>query len=214
LHVVDGVCPTSVIAGGFVVAAGLTAYSLPALERASPPRVAMLTAAFFSASLLAFPVGPSSVHFSLLGVVGIVLGRAAFPAVLVGLLLQRLLFGHGGVTTLGINATTMGCGALLAGAIWRLGREPSALRAGLATALGLGTAIVLYALALASSGAGLRKVAYAAFALQLPVLVLEVGLSVAVVRFLARVQPDLLGLPLAPTSEAAAEASEVSADAR
>ena len=46
------------------------------------------------------------------------------------------------------------------------------------------------------------------------VLTNRVGLSVAVVRFLARVQPDLLGLPLAPTSEAAAEASEVSADAR
>ena len=48
--------------------------------------------------------------------------------------------------------------------------------------------------------------------LKLPVLVLEVGLSVAVVRFLARVQPDLLGLPLAPLPsdaprEAAADAS-------
>jgi cobalt/nickel transport system permease protein len=196
MHVLDGICPPATLAVGFAAAGLLTAATLPALARASAPRVAVLTSAFFASSLLAFPVGPSSVHLSLLGVTGIVLGRAAFPAVLVGLALQRLLFGHGGLTTLGVNATTMGCGALVAGGIWHLGRSPSLLRAGVASGVGTGVSLLLYSLALLSAGEGLRSVAFASFALHAPVLVIEIFLGVALVRFLSRVQPELLGLDL------------------
>jgi len=194
VHISEGVCPPPVLIGGFVAAGALTALTLPALARASAPRVSVFTGAFFAASLLQFKFGPGSVHLSLLGLTGIVLGRAALPAILVGVSLQLFLFAQGGVTTLGLNVTTMGLGALVSAGIWRLGSTPSAARGALAAALGTATALTLYALALLSAGEALRAVATASFALHAPVLAVEVALTVVAVRFLARVQPALLDL--------------------
>ena len=56
------------------------------------PEVAILASAFFVASLIHVPLGPTSVHLILNGLVGLILGWATFPAILVGLLLQALLF--------------------------------------------------------------------------------------------------------------------------
>jgi len=202
VHISEGVCPPPVLIGGFVAAGALTALTLPALARASAPRVSVFTGAFFAASLLQFKFGPGSVHLSLLGLTGIVLGRAALPAILVGVSLQLFLFAQGGVTTLGLNVTTMGLGALVSAGVWRLGSTPSALRGALAAALGTATALTLYALALLSAGEALRAVATASFALHAPVLLIEVGLTVVAVRFLARVQPALLDLQPPKRSEA------------
>ena len=132
MHISEGVCPPPVLIGGFVVAGALTAFTLPALARASAPRVSVFTGAFFAASLLQFKFGPGSVHLSLLGLTGIVLGRAALPAILVGVSLQLFLFAQGGVTTLGLNVTTMGLGALVSAGVWRLGSAHSLARAALA----------------------------------------------------------------------------------
>ena len=49
------------------------------------------TPAIFVASLVHVPVGPSSMHLVLNGLLGLLLGWAAFPAILVGLLLQAVL---------------------------------------------------------------------------------------------------------------------------
>jgi cobalt/nickel transport system permease protein len=208
MHISEGVCPPPVLVAGFVVAGALTTATLPALARASAPRVSVLTGAFFAASLLQFRIGPGSVHLSLLGLTGIVLGRAALPAVLVGVSLQLFLFAQGGVTTLGLNVTTMGVGALVAGGVWRLGSTPSLWRAGLAAGLGTSVALALFAIALLSAGEALRAVATASFVLHAPVLALEIALTVIAVRFLARVQPSLLDLrpPIRPLSSEPAPA--------
>ncbi|MBL4848405.1 MAG: energy-coupling factor ABC transporter permease [Planctomycetes bacterium] len=204
MHISEGVCPPPVLIGGFLVASVLTAGTLPALAKASAPRVSVFTGAFFAASLLQLRFGPGSVHLSLLGLTGIVLGRAALPAVLVGVALQLFLFAQGGVTTLGLNVTTMGVGALVAGGVWRLGSTPSSWRAGLAAGLGTATALALYAAALLSAGEALQAVATASFVLHAPILVIEIALTVIAVRFLARVQPSLLDLPLPPPEPAKA----------
>lgn len=205
MHISEGVCPLPLLVGGFATTGLLSAWTLPALQRVSAPRVAVFTAAFFAASLLQLRVGYGSVHLSLLGLTGVVLGRAALPAILVGVTLQAVLFGHGGVSTLGLNVTIMGSGALLAGGIWRLGRTPSPWRAGLAAALGTSLSLALFAGALLSAGEELRAVAGASFALHAPILLVEIALTALAVRFLARVQPSLLDLPLPPPEAAPPE---------
>lgn len=194
MHVLDGYVPTPVWIGGYVGAGLLTAATLPALKRTSAPRVAMLTSAFFVSSLVfKFPVPPSSVHLSLLGLLGVVLGPAAFPAVVVGLWLQLLLFQHGGFTTLGINACVMGLGALLAAGVYRVG-EPRrlGLRAGLAAALGTLLALLLYGGVLLTAGEAVEAVAYAALVLHAPVIALEAVVTAGAVTFLASVEPRLV----------------------
>ena len=73
----------------------------------------VLSATFFVASLVHVPVGPSSVHLIMNGLAGLVLGWAAFPALFVGLLLQAVFFGFGGVTVLGVNTVAIALPAVI-----------------------------------------------------------------------------------------------------
>jgi cobalt/nickel transport system permease protein len=115
VHISDGVLTWPWWAGGFAVAGLLALLSAWRVRDEEIPRVAVLTAAFFVASLIHVRVGPTSVHLLLNGLVGVVLGRRAPLAILVGLGLQAVLLGHGGFTTVGVNTCVMAIPALLAG---------------------------------------------------------------------------------------------------
>src|SRR5262245_54660601 len=124
VHISDGFLTLPWLAGGFVVAALLAGGALlidAARARRHHPlreeeiaRLALLTAAFFVASLIHLRIGPTTVHLLLNGLLGVVLRWRAALAIPVGLLLQAALFGHGGFTTLGVNSCVMILPALAA----------------------------------------------------------------------------------------------------
>ena len=125
MHNPDGIVPAQVCIAGYGLTGLLTWYSLRKIQRQgnpndSLPKASLLTAAFFVASSIYIPIPPSSVHLILNGLLGVVLGYFAVPAILIGLLFQALIVGHGGLTTLGINAAMMGIPALLAYHIFQL----------------------------------------------------------------------------------------------
>jgi cobalt/nickel transport system permease protein len=187
--------------GGAAVAAAGTALGLRRMDYQRVPQVAMLSAAFFVASLIHLPLGFTSVHLVLNGLVGLVLGWAAFPAVLIALLLQLLLFGFGGVTTLGLNTTVMALPAVavhyLCNRPARAANEPLAFAAGFAAGA---VGIVLGALALsgsmAAAGQQLERVAQIALVAHLPLAVVEGFVTAGAVVFLRKVRPELLAAPL------------------
>jgi cobalt/nickel transport system permease protein len=117
VHISDGVLSYSWIAAGFAVAALLAWFGAWRIRDEEIANVAVMTAAFFVASLVHVRVPPTSVHLLLNGLVGVVLGRRAALAIPVGLFLQAVLIGHGGLTTLGVNSCVMVLPALLA---WQL----------------------------------------------------------------------------------------------
>ncbi|MHC4789736.1 MAG: energy-coupling factor ABC transporter permease, partial [Planctomycetota bacterium] len=121
MHISDGVLPLSVWAPAGVASCGLAAALLARIPAEKIPRVALCTSFFFVASLLHVPVGVTSVHLLLIGVVGVIMGPLAFLPVLFGLVLQALLFQHGGVTTIGVNALLMGLPAYAAWGVFRAG---------------------------------------------------------------------------------------------
>jgi len=108
-----------VLITGATVTVGLTAVALRQLDYERIPQAAVLAAAFFVASLVSVPVGPSSVHLLLNGLMGLLLGWAAVPALLVALLLQAVFFGYGGVAVLGVNTMNVAVPALLCAALLR-----------------------------------------------------------------------------------------------
>ena len=118
VHISDGVLTPAWLAGGFVLAGALAFLGARRVRDEEIPRVALLTAAFFVASLLHVRVGPTSVHLLLNGLVGVVLGVRAALAIPVGLFLQAALLGHGGFSTLGVNSCVMVLPALLAGQLF------------------------------------------------------------------------------------------------
>ncbi|MEH6629849.1 MAG: cobalt transporter CbiM [Halopseudomonas aestusnigri] len=113
MHIVDGALSNPVLIGGGVLAAAGVAYSLKKLEPEDLPRVGVLSAVFFVVSLIHVPLGFSSVHLILNGLLGIILGWAAFPALAVALLLQAIFFGFGGLTVLGVNAVNIAFPAVM-----------------------------------------------------------------------------------------------------
>jgi cobalt/nickel transport system permease protein len=115
VHISDGMLQPTWEWGGLFVAALLAVFGAWRIRDEEIPRVALLSAAFFVASLIHVPVpGGPKTHLLLNGLLGVVLGRRALLAVPVGLALQAALFNHGGFLSLGVNSVVMGLPALLA----------------------------------------------------------------------------------------------------
>jgi cobalt/nickel transport system permease protein len=93
------------------------------------PRIALLTSAFFVASLIHVRLGPTSAHLLLNGLLGVILGWRAALAIPIAVSLQFLLFVHGGYTTIGINSLIMTLPALAAYYLFGLFRRMPWIRA-------------------------------------------------------------------------------------
>lgn len=205
MHIHEGLANSTegilVLAVGGAVAVGGTAIGLRKLDYEQMPQVALLSAAFFVASLVRVPLGPTSMHLVLNGLVGLVLGWVAFPAILIALLLQAVFFGFGGLTTLGINTTTMAlpavaCYYLCRGAV--RSKSPwyavgSGVVAGVVATL-LGAALT--AAAVAALGQQFALLSPAVLLAHVPVALVEGLVTGSVVAFLRKVQPELLEAPL------------------
>ena len=136
VHLSDGVLSVTTCVLGFVLAGLLVAVGVWGMRDEAIPRTGVLTAAFFVASQIHLPLGVASVHLLLNGILGVVLGRRAVLPIAIGLTLQSLLFAHGGVTSLGVNACVYTLPALAGGTGYRLTRrtgllEVAAIRFGL-----------------------------------------------------------------------------------
>ena len=90
----------AMLAGTIAAVAG-TMIGLRRLDEDQIPKAAVLGSAFFVASAIQVPMFGSSVHLVLSGLMGLVLGWAIFPTVLVSLILQVAFFSIGGPTVLG-----------------------------------------------------------------------------------------------------------------
>ncbi|MFW5853716.1 MAG: cobalt transporter CbiM [Thermodesulfobacteriota bacterium] len=196
MHISEGVLSGPVLASGAALAAVGTAVGLKQLDYDRIPRAAILSAAFFVASLVHVPIGPSSVHLILNGIVGLLLGWAAFPAILVALVLQGVLFQFGGITTLGVNTLIMAAPAVICYYLFSplLFRKP-ALAAGGAFAGGFFSILlggVVAASALMFTEEGFFEVASAVIIAHIPVMVIEGVVTAFCVSFLKKVQPELL----------------------
>ena len=112
MHISEGVLSGQVMAAGGVLAIAGTVIGFKNIDYDKIVNVAVLASAFFVASLIHVNIGPSSVHLILNGIVGILLGWAAFPAILVALLLQAVFFQYGGLTSLGVNTVIMATPAI------------------------------------------------------------------------------------------------------
>ncbi|WP_350345155.1 CbiM family transporter [Proteinivorax tanatarense] len=113
MHIADGVLSTEVAVGTSVAAAGLIGYALYKVKEDEIPKISIMTAAFFAFALISIPIGPSSAHPLLAGLLGITLKRRSPIAIFVGLLLHAMLFQHGGITTLGVNTLLIGIPAII-----------------------------------------------------------------------------------------------------
>jgi len=197
-HIPDGLLSVPVLAGGGVAAAAAVGIAMNRIEEARIPEIAILAAMFFVVSLFAVPVGPSSVHLLLSGLMGLTIGLATVPAVMVGLLLQSLLFGFGGLTALGVNTLNIAVPGVVFGWLFlplvrRLAPVPAAAAAFVCAALSVAGTGAGVALALALSSSDYVPAAKIIGATYLPLMLAEGAITAFAVLFLKRVRPETLG---------------------
>lgn len=207
MHISEGVLSAPVLVAGGALAAAGTAYAVKKMDYDRVPQVALVSCAFFVASFIHLPLGPASVHLVLNGLTGILLGWAAFPAILVALFLQGILFQFGGLTTLGVNTLNMALPAvvcyILFGRFVR-GSNPllSACSAFACGALAVLLGGLMLALSLVWSEESFLAVAKVTLLAHLPVMIIEGIITTLIVGFLKKVKPELLEAPYArPKSE-------------
>jgi len=196
MHISEGVLSGTVLLTGGVLAAAGTAVGLKKIDYQQVARVGIFSASFFVASLIHVPIGPSSIHLILNGIVGIILGWGAFPAILVALILQAVFFQFGGITTLGVNTTIMALPAVMSyflfvrivskKATWLL---PVAFACGF---LSVFLSAVIVGLALMYTEEGFFVVATTVVVAHIPVMIIEGFVTVFCLAFFKKVQPELL----------------------
>jgi len=79
MHISEGYLSATVLVSGSALAAVGTAIGLKKLDYDRIADAGMLTAVFFVASLVHVPIGPASAHLIMNGIIGLLLGWAAFP---------------------------------------------------------------------------------------------------------------------------------------
>ena len=201
MHLSEGILAATrsgqlVLAGGMLLAAGGVAVGLRRLQPADMPRTAILTSAFFVASLVHVQVMGTPVHLVLNGLLGLVLGWSAFPAVLVGLLLQAVLFGFGGLLAVGVNTVVMALPAVICYYVFRRAtvgqNERMAWWAGAAAGFtGVMLAALLAAGVLLVTGKAFQELAQLVVPVQLPAACIDAVVTGAAVGFLRKVRPEV-----------------------
>jgi len=197
MHISDGVITTSIWVGSYAVSAGIIACTTRKTNPEDIPKTAVMTSVFFVASLIHVPIGPTSVHLILNGLIGMILGPLAFVSIFLGLTLQAILFQHGGLTTIGANSLMMGLPALIAYRIFDLHKKAHfkssvAIFGALAGACGILLGSVILAIFLVTTGSEFIGVAKVALLAHFPVIIVEAIITGFIASFIMKVKPELL----------------------
>lgn len=197
MHISEGVLSAPVLMAGVGLTVVGTAIGLKKIDYDDVPKLALFSSVFFVASLIHVPIGPSSVHLILNGACGLLLGWMAFPAILVGLALQAVLFQFGGLTVLGVNTFNVAFPAVLLGYVsgtWLRSGNAAARMVGAFTcgACSVLLTALCVAVCLTATGEAFFHAAMLVVMAHLPVAVVEGIFTVMCVEFLRKVKPEML----------------------
>ena len=196
MHISEGILSGPVLLTGAALAAAATAVGLKKLDYDRIAQTGILSAAFFVASLIHVPVGPTSVHLILNGIVGLLLGWCAFPAILIALLLQGLFFQFGGITTLGVNTLIMALPAVICYYLFSpfiVNKNTSAMIAAFFCGfLCVFLSAVIMGASLVFSEENFLEISALVIVAHLPVMVIEGVITAFCIVFLKKVKPELI----------------------
>lgn len=196
MHIADGIVSGPVIATGFGVTALIAAATMRNVDLEEIPKISVVTAVFFVANFIHIPLVVASIHLILNGLAGVILGKRAFMAIMLGVVLQAF-FGFGGVSVIGVNSVMLGGGALLAYGVWQCRHFVSipnkeVIFGALAGAMGIFFSGCILALALVTTGEAFITAAQLVLGYHVVLMIIEGAVTGACVGFLLKTKPDLL----------------------
>ncbi|MGJ0359908.1 energy-coupling factor ABC transporter permease [Aliarcobacter cryaerophilus] len=120
MHISDGILTLEVTVVSTTVATLFLIYSFKNLSNDKIALASAFSALFFVASFIHIPFGFTQIHLMLLGFIGVFLGSVAIFSISLALILQALLLGFGGVSSIGVNVLIMGLASYLVYIIFKL----------------------------------------------------------------------------------------------
>ncbi len=197
MHIADGVLSTPVAAATSAATAAVLVYSVKGIKEEEIPKTSLMAGVFFAVSLISIPVGPSTIHPLFAGLLGVILGRRAPLAIFVGLLLQAVLFQHGGLTTLGANTLMLAVPALLSYKLfYSMANRPVFFRGALVGGLSvMVTVVLLVALLFLTDprfGEGTLSVINILVVGHLPLAGIEAVVTGAALNLIQKAKPEML----------------------
>jgi len=198
MHISEGILTAPVLGAGAILTAAGLMIGVRKMDYEKLPEVGVLSSVFFVASLTPVPIGPSAAHLVLNGICGLLLGWQAFPAIFVGLTLQAVLFGFGGLTALGVNTFNMAFPAVVLGYVCRrFMKSPiRGVRAAAEFIAGAG-AILLSGIMVSMSlvlalGQSIDTAARLIVLAHVPVMIVEGLITIFIVEFIRKIRPEML----------------------
>ncbi|AKL96041.1 cobalamin (vitamin B12) biosynthesis CbiM protein CbiM [Clostridium aceticum] len=195
MHLADGVLSTPVIVASYGVSIASMAVAAKGIKDEEIPKISLMAGTFFAVSLISIPVPPTSVHPLLCGLIGIILGKKAPLAFFPALLLQALLFRHGGITSLGANTVMLSLPAYLSYVLYKkMPIKKPAARGGIIGAISVVMTVIilifLLALTDARFAAGDFSVVKIAMVGHAPLMIVEGIVTAFAVQFIDKNKKD------------------------
>lgn len=195
MHISDGVLSVEVASTLAVVSVALCAYSIKSIKNENIAMASAMSALFFIASFIHIPIGPTQIHLVLIGVIGIFLGSLSFLSVSIALLLQAVLLGYGGLSSLGANIVVMALPAYMVYLIFRLEfmkKINEKIKFFLVGFLGVFFSTIFLALVLLFAKEEYLIASYSVIAANFPAMILEGLITVFLFQYIKKAIPKLL----------------------
>ena len=196
MHISDGVLSIPVSAGGWVLTGAAIGVSLKNATAKKIMETSLVVAAFFVASLIHVPIGVSNAHLTLNGLIGILLGPIAFPAIFTALLLQLVFFQYGGLLSLGVNTFNMAAPALIVWVLFRKSVREDGKRSSIAAFssgfIALSLASCFLSASLCLSREGFWSGALLILSANIPIALAEGFITMTIISFIKKVEPSML----------------------
>ncbi|MFW2604652.1 cobalt transporter CbiM [Aliarcobacter butzleri] len=195
MHISDGIISIEVATVSAVATLAFCVYSFKNLTNEKIALVASMSALFFVTSFIHIPFGVTQIHLMLMGFIGIFLGSVAFISIAIALILQALLLGFGGLSSLGANILVMALPAYLVYLIFKLEilkKLNEKVKFFLVGFLGVFISSLLLFTVLVFSKDEYLAVAYSIIAVNIPTMILEGIVTMFLLLYIKKSMPKLL----------------------
>jgi cobalt/nickel transport system permease protein len=195
MHISDGILSSEVVITTSLISVGFLIYSLKNLKNRKIALIAAMGAIFFISSFIHIPLGPTQIHLVLIGVIGIVIGSSVFFAILIALLLQALLLGYGGISSIGVNVFIMATPAFIIYLLTKyrfLNFFNEKIKYFLIGAIPVLVSTLFLALVLAFSKQEYEYASYTIILANLPAVVIEGFITIFLINYIKKSMPELL----------------------
>ncbi|KLE09094.1 cobalamin biosynthesis protein [Aliarcobacter butzleri L355] len=195
MHISDGIISIEVATVSAVATLAFCVYSFKNLTNEKIALVASMSALFFVTSFIHIPFGVTQIHLMLIGFIGIFLGSVAFISIAIALILQALLLGFGGLSSLGANILVMALPAYLVYLIFKLEilkKLNEKVKFFLVGFLGVFISSLLLFTVLFFSKDEYLAVAYSIIAVNIPTMILEGIVTMFLLFYIKKSMPKLL----------------------